>query len=63
MILLLNGARPGVKSALAAPKNIKRAKVDAHFVLSFGAKVNNNKYRVIVVNTELDWGLQIDRYS
>ena len=45
-------------------KNIIRSDLDARFVLSLGAKVNNNKCRVIILNEESEQEgkrLQIDR--
>ena len=37
-------------------RNIRRTNVDAHFVLSLGAKVNKNKCRVSIVYKELRRG-------
>ena len=45
-------------------KRKKRTNVDAHFVLSLGEKVNNNKYRVRIIYTEQKGeGVQTDRSS
>ena len=39
------------------PEDITRINVAAHFVLSLGAKVNNNKWRIVIVYTELEDGI------
>ena len=33
-----------IESVQVKPKNTRRTNVDAHFVLSLGAKVNKNKF-------------------
>ena len=38
-------------------EDICRINVDAHFSLSSGAKVNNNKCRVSIVYTEIEGGI------